>query len=109
MQFSCCGVNNYTDWTLTNGTIFNHDSQAKVPASCCNNFSNVTDCIEHPNLANYTSNMNGCFTVFKSSLENSKSTIQIVTGTIIAVIFATLIILFGFGLCLHPQSSYEQV
>ena len=35
--------------------------------------------------------MNGCFTVFKTSLENSKTTIEIVTGTIIAVMVSILI------------------
>merc|ERR1712001_100488 len=85
-EFNCCGVNNYTDWTSVNGTIFPTPASYLVPASCCNgNATNITDCLQHPNAATYESQMNGCFTVFKKSLINSKSTIEIVTGTIIAV------------------------
>jgi len=108
-EFSCCGVNNFTDWVTVNGTIFPLESQELVPASCCNNINNITDCRKNPSAKNYTDLMNGCFTVFKDSLEDSKSTIGIVTGTIISVMFVTLILLFGFGLCLIPPGSYEQV
>merc|ERR1712241_957914 len=111
-EFSCCGVNNFTDWTAINGTIFpilQSDESKKVPASCCKDVANVTDCLIHPSNKTYGQNMNGCFTVFKHSLENSKSTIEIVTGTIIAVMFFTLNLLFGFALCLGPNGTYEQV
>ena len=87
-QFACCGVNNYTDWTAVNGTIFPHDGNL-VPASCCAAVANVSDCRARPSGQNYTEQMNGCFTVFKTSLEKSKSTIGIVTGTIIAVMVST--------------------
>ena len=56
-----------------------------MPASCCNNKNNITDCRKNPSHQNYTNLMNGCFTVFKDSLEDSKSTIGIVTGSIISV------------------------
>merc|ERR1711963_967179 len=84
-EFSCCGVNNFTDWVTVNGTIFPMPNKDLVPASCCNNNNNTADCRQNPGSQNYTELMNGCFTVFKDSLENSKSTIGIVTGTIISV------------------------
>ena len=60
------------------------------------------DCILNPNDKPYATNMNGCFTVFKTSLENSKTTIEIVTGTIIAVMVSILIFDLGSKI---PQTS----
>ena len=64
-----------------------------------------TDCILNPNDKPYATNMNGCFTVFKTSLENSKTTIEIVTGTIIAVM-VSILIFDPKNIKYVPKSSY---
>lgn len=107
-EFGCCGVNNYTDWTAINGTIFPL-GKLVVPSSCCTSFPNMTVCQMDPAAEEYHEKMTGCFSVFKQSMEDSRYTIGTVTVTIIAVMFGNLILLFGFALCLMPNSSYQSV
>jgi len=108
-EFKCCGVNNYTDWKNP-GTIY-HDNDLEVPKSCCDGFepSVVNECRQNPDDEHFKSQMKGCFTIFKNSLEKSKGTIVVVGGTIIGAIFLNLVLLFGFVLCLMPKTGYEQV
>ena len=99
-QFKCCGVNNYTDWKNP-GTIYHDNINLEVPESCCDGFepSIVNECRQNPDDDQFKSQMKGCFTIFKNSLEKSKGTIVVVGGTIIGAIVS-------FLLFLHKRKCY---
>ena len=86
-------MNNYTDWKNP-GTIY-HDNDLEVPKSCCDGFepSVVNECRQNPDDEHFKSQMKGCFTIFKNSLEKSKGTIVVVGGTIIGAIVSFLLFL----------------
>lgn len=64
-QFSCCGVQNYTDWFSTEWA----NKQYNVPESCCMDRNNCV--YENLNLNNVTGIWkDGCFSNMKTLIEN---------------------------------------
>jgi len=117
--YSCCGVDSYSDWATTNGTIFNAGPGShRVPGSCCVAFAgdksgghgSFDDCLANPFDPQFTSAMEGCLPTLSRSLESNRKTIGIVTGTIAAFMFINLVTLFSFAMCLNPRhEGYEMV
>lgn len=88
MQFKCCAVDGYLDWTnATYKAPFPTSEGYKVPESCCAAFSasslDLKNCQKDPQNFIYKDYMDGCLFEFKSSLGKNKESVKLVTATII--------------------------
>ncbi|XP_060109169.1 CD63 antigen [Heteronotia binoei] len=94
-EFSCCGVNNYTDWFQVASTNYT------VPSSCCK--PNATDCTKNATSDNVF--QEGCVSKIDNWL---KKHIVIVAGVALGIAFFELLgIIFACCLMKGIRSGYE--
>jgi len=98
-QLKCCGVNNYSDWSMV------QHLQGKVPVSCCTDQTDVDQCQQSPDRFLYDTE--GCFTLLKETLESNKTNIGIGTATIVVFMFANLLAIFTYVGCLTDRRNYQ--
>ncbi|CAM5168750.1 unnamed protein product [Eretmochelys imbricata] len=98
-KYSCCGANNYTDWS----TIEPFKSNHSVPASCCWANATVPTCYLRPTPA--TINVQGCAQSIEAWL---KKHIVIVAAVALGIAFFELLgIIFACCLMKGIRSGYE--
>lgn len=89
-EFACCGVNNYTDWTISNRTI---------PASCCKDTKTTCTSANAYKI--------GCYTELKDFVKNK---IVVIGGIGLGFAFIQIIgILFACCLGRAVKKEYEVV
>jgi len=107
-QFTCCGVDDYSDWTnKTYNTEFPTKEKYLVPPSCCTKYDNQEDCRIHPDVVLKRDGIKGCFTLLYHTLGKNKYAISIGTTTIIVFMFINLLAIFTYVMCLVNQNSYH--
>ena len=100
-DFSCCGVNNYTDWedTFHNG---NHTVQL-APFSCCNS---TTTCSRPDHVTKDNVYPHGCFTKFERTLENELGLVGQTTMTILSLQLVSMFMAWYFAK--HNTLNYKK-
>ena len=88
MQFDCCGVEDWRDWTnATLRTHFPDPDGHKVPKSCCSGLKDTETealCQMEPEQEQFQERLKGCFKEFEESYRKNEKTIGIVTLIIIS-------------------------
>ena len=103
-SFSCCGVNNYTDWTNT--TFFNENGKI-VPNSCCKTVCNKggVDTLNDTE----SINQDGCFSVFENYLEKNIDWIGAIASGIAGIQLGVTIMACYFGSKMNTSRNWYSV
>lgn len=104
-QMSCCGVDNYLDFKLSER--FKENSTQEVPAACCvleGDIKKFTpkfpNCTQNPSAAN-SYYMTGCYkTVLNWAMDHINVVIYVILGVILVELFSTFL---AFCLCKSLQ------
>jgi len=103
-QLKCCGVDKYSDWANT--SVFpTPETNFKVPKSCCMGQEDEETCMTHPE--NVLTGVEGCFTLLKETIDNSKYYISIGATTLVIFMFANLLAIFSYVACLSSHRNYQ--
>jgi len=103
-QLNCCGVDNYSDWINTPAFPTNKTNY-KVPESCCMGQEDNTECMKNPKKV--LTNVEGCFTLLKETIDSNKYYISIGTTTLVVFMFANLLAIFVYVACLSNHRNYQ--
>jgi hypothetical protein len=92
VDYTCCGVNNATDWAEQNSD-FTSGSPNAVPASCCSTFTVAADlekCMK--NDLTFAAMVPGCYEKFVDTIEMHEVAILAGIGAVLALMVANLVL-----------------
>jgi len=107
-SYLCCGVDNYTDWTM-NPNYSPPQANTSVPESCCNSkhgiddSSHIQECLTDPE--SYAEHLPGCWPGLVTSIEAHEKDVVIVSSSVIAAMVVNLVLSIVLSCGIRQEKS----